>query len=601
MTLVSMSGVLNGGWSCAGASCTRSDVLASGGNWATITVVVNVAANAPSQLTNQVTVSGGGSATGNASDPTTIGLLQTIKFSPLNEVTFGTAPFTVSATTTAGLPVTFSSATTPVCTIAGTTVSVVAGGVCTIAANQSGNGTYGAAVAVSRSFLVDPANQIIHFPQLPDIPYQSKSSIVPQASASAGPVSLSVKPGSPCFTDGTTIYLSAPGVCTVSATASGSLNYEAVTAAQNFAITNQTITFNPLADVAVGTAPILLSAKASSGLAVSYASTTPAVCTVSGSTVMIVTGGGCSITASQAGNSIYSPATPVKQSFTVLFGDIAPADHYFAAINAMALHGITSGCGSNDYCPGTNVTRDQMAIFIVRAIMGNDNFTYTAAPYFTDVQPATFGFKWIQKLKDLGITSGCTATTYCPGNTVTRDQMAIFIIRARLGLALAGGPSPVFTYPATPSFTDVPANGFGFAWIQRMKLDAITSGCTATTYCASDPVIRGDMAIFIMRGLFNQFLPAATPVLTQISPSTLAAGTSGTYTITGANTNFVQGTTQLSSIPGVTIGTITVTSPSTLTMQLTAAATAVTQPYSILAITGSEQDVLPNGLEHIHI
>ena len=184
---------------------------------------------------------------------------------------------------------------------------------------------------------------------------------------------------------------------------------------------------------------------------------------------------------------------------------------------------------------------------------------------------------------------------YCPNDSVTRDEMAIFIIRVRLGLALAGS-NPTFTYPATPYFTDVPTTDFAFPWVQRMKQENITSGCTATMYCASDPVIRGDMAIFIMRGAFNQLLPAGTPVLTQISPATLPAGASGTYTITGANTSFVQGTTTLSPIPGVTIGTITVTSPTTLTVQLTAAANAVAQPYSILAITGTEEDVLSNGL-----
>ncbi len=104
------------------------------------------------------------------------------------------------------------------------------------------------------------------------------------------------------------------------------------------------------------------------------------------------------------------------------------------------------------------------------------------------------------------------------------------------------------------------------------------------------------MAIFLMRGAFNQFLPAGTPVLTQISPSTLPPGTSATFTITGTNTNFLQGTTTLSPIPGVTIGAINVTSPTTLTVQLTASSAAVTQPYSLLAITGTEQDVLPNGL-----
>jgi hypothetical protein len=357
----------------------------------------------------------------------------------------------------------------------------------------------------------------------------------------------------------------------------------------------QTITFAPLPNIPVGSASFTPGATASSGLAVSYVSNTTGVCTVSGSTVTILGAGGCSITASQGGNSTFAAAAPVTQSFTVLFGDIASGDYYYAAINAMAQHGITAGCGSNQYCPQVNVTRDQMAIFLVRAIYGGDNFTYTLAPYFSDVQPATFGFKWIQKLRDLGITSGCTATTYCPTAQVSRDQMAVFIERARLGVSLAGSASS-FTYPSTQLFTDVSASEFAYAWIERLKQDNITSGCGAATYCPTLPVTRGDMAIFIMRGAFNQFLAAGTPVLTQINPSTLPLGTSGTYTLTGVNVNFVQGVTQLSPIPGVTIGAVTVTSPTTLTVQLTAAADAVPQPYSILTTTGSEQDVLPNGL-----
>jgi hypothetical protein len=173
--------------------------------------------------------------------------------------------------------------------------------------------------------------------------------------------------------------------------------------------------------------------------------------------------------------------------------------------------------------------------------------------------------------------------------------MAVFIIRARLGPYLAGSP-PLFTFSTTPYFTDATASEFAFPWIQRLRAENITGGCSATDYCPSEPVIRGDMAILLMRGAFNQFLPAGTSLLTQISPSTLARGTSGTYTITGTNTNFVQGTTHISPIPGVTMSTITVTSPTTMTVQLTASANAVAQPYSILAITGNEQDVLPNGL-----
>jgi len=78
----------------------------------------------------------------------------------------------------------------------------------------------------------------------------------------------------------------------------------------------QTITFAAIATQTSGTS-IPLTATASSGLAVSFASTTPGVCTVSGSTAALLAGGTCTIVASQAGGGVYGPATSVSQSFTV--------------------------------------------------------------------------------------------------------------------------------------------------------------------------------------------------------------------------------------------------------------------------------------------
>ena len=69
LTLLSMSGT---GWSCSGSTCTRGDVLNPGSSYPPITATVSVASNAASQVTNQVTVSGGGSAPAGASDITTI-------------------------------------------------------------------------------------------------------------------------------------------------------------------------------------------------------------------------------------------------------------------------------------------------------------------------------------------------------------------------------------------------------------------------------------------------------------------------------------------------------------------------------------------------
>jgi hypothetical protein len=201
---------------------------------------------------------------------------------------------------------------------------------------------------------------------------------------------------------------------------------------------------------------------------------------------------------------------------------------------------------------------------------------------------------------ELGISAGCGGGNYCPNSSMTREEMAAFIIIARFG---AGAN---FTYSSTPSFADVPNSGATapyFKFVQRMQQDGITAGCakavapaTLPTFCPGGSVTRAQMAVFMMAGLFNLPLPAGTPAITAISPSTLAAGASGTFTITGVNTSFAQGTTTLSPIPGVTIGTITVNSSTSLTVQLTAAANATPRPYTVVAITNSEQDVLPNSL-----
>ena len=79
----------------------------------------------------------------------------------------------------------------------------------------------------------------------------------------------------------------------------------------------QTITFNTLPTVTLPASPFALTATATSGLSVTFASTTLSICTVSGSTVTPLAAGTCSITASQPGDSNYAVATPVSRSFTI--------------------------------------------------------------------------------------------------------------------------------------------------------------------------------------------------------------------------------------------------------------------------------------------
>ncbi len=89
----------------------------------------------------------------------------------------------------------------------------------------------------------------------------------------------------------------------------------------------QTMTFAPLESSSISTPPLTLSATASSGLPVSYAiaSTSAAICSVSGSVLTLLERGTCTVTASQVGNSIYLAATPVTQSLTATLGGFVQA------------------------------------------------------------------------------------------------------------------------------------------------------------------------------------------------------------------------------------------------------------------------------------
>jgi S-layer homology domain/Domain of unknown function DUF11/Beta-propeller repeat len=183
-----------------------------------------------------------------------------------------------------------------------------------------------------------------------------------------------------------------------------------------------------------------------------------------------------------------------------LFTDVPASNVFFNHITLMKLNNITSGCTPTAYCPDDTTTRGQMAVFIVRLLMGGDNFSFQQAPFFTDVPTGHVFFKWIQKMKELGITSGCSPTTYCPNDPVTRGQMAVFIIRAMLGITA----TDTFPFSATPRFTDVASGYPFFSFIQKMAERGITTGCSPTTYCPDAPTTRGQMAVFLIRALATQ-------------------------------------------------------------------------------------------------
>ena len=96
-----------------------------------------------------------------------------------------------------------------------------------------------------------------------------------------------------------------------------------------------------------------------------------------------------------------------------------------ADIEALSTAGITRGCGARTFCPDELVTRGEMAAFLVRAF----DLPEVAGDSFSDDDDSVFEAD-IEALKASGVTDGCGATAYCPDQSVSREQMAAFIIRA---------------------------------------------------------------------------------------------------------------------------------------------------------------------------
>jgi Beta-propeller repeat/S-layer homology domain len=113
------------------------------------------------------------------------------------------------------------------------------------------------------------------------------------------------------------------------------------------------------------------------------------------------------------------------------FGDV-PVDYWSGAwIKQLATEGITGGCGSGDYCPGSPVTRAQMAVFLLRSKYGASYAppAVGSSTGFGDVQVDYWAGAWIKQLVAEGITAGCGTGTYCPETPVTRAQMAVFLVK----------------------------------------------------------------------------------------------------------------------------------------------------------------------------
>jgi len=177
------------------------------------------------------------------------------------------------------------------------------------------------------------------------------------------------------------------------------------------------------------------------------------------------------------------------------FADVAPTYWAGSFVERLYQTGITAGCSTDprNYCPEETVTRAQMAVFLVKSRHGTAYVPPAAVGLFADVPPSHWAARWIEQLAADGVTAGCGDGLYCPEAPTSRAQMAVFLLRAS---GFAGCTPP----PASGEiFSDVPAGYWAAPWIEELVHDGVTAGCGGGAFCPEAPVSRAQMGVFVVR------------------------------------------------------------------------------------------------------
>jgi hypothetical protein len=176
------------------------------------------------------------------------------------------------------------------------------------------------------------------------------------------------------------------------------------------------------------------------------------------------------------------------------FPDVLTTNNFYSFVETIFHAGITGGCGGGNYCPGNSVTRGQMAAFLLKTEHGSTYIPPTCTGVFGDVAcPSQFA-DWIEQLFHEGITGGCGGGNYCPDNPVTRAQMAAFLLKTEHG-------STYVPPTCTGVFGDVACPSLFADWIEQLATEQVTGGCQASPplYCPNNPNTRGQMAVFLTK------------------------------------------------------------------------------------------------------
>ena len=192
----------------------------------------------------------------------------------------------------------------------------------------------------------------------------------------------------------------------------------------------------------------------------------------------------------------------VPAGYVEIFPDV-PLDYWsYPQVKAVEDANIVKGYSDGTYKPTDPVTRDQMAVYISRALAGGDASVPTgpATATFSDVPTDYWAFKYVEYAVSKDVVKGYSDGTYKPTDEVSRDQMSVFAARA-IATPTAGADLVNYTPPTTATFPDVPTSFWAYKYVEYIAQPsvAVTKGYPDGDYHPEYVCTRDQMAVYVAR------------------------------------------------------------------------------------------------------